>query len=62
MDGIYTLELPPGKYDFKVTQEGYLEQTVRGVEVAAGQQTFQDLAMTPEGMDLGSVTVVAEAF
>jgi hypothetical protein len=61
MDGIFNVELPPGKYDLKVTHEGFLEQTVKGVEVVAGQQTFQDLAVAPQGMDLGSVTVVAEA-
>jgi len=61
MDGIFNLELPPGKYDLKVNYTGYLEQTVKGVEVVAGQQTFQDLAVAPEGMDLGSITVVAEA-
>lgn len=61
LDGLYSVELPPGEYSIKINIEGYNEQTVRGIRLAEGATVFQDIALTPAGMDLGQVTVVAEA-
>ena len=60
LDGIFEIELPPGKYDIRVNQEGFLEYQVSGVTVKAGESTYQDIAIAPQGLDLGSVTVTAD--
>ena len=60
MDGIFEIQLPPGKYEIGVNEEGFLEYRVEGVEVKAGETTFQDLAIAPQGLNLGSVTVTAD--
>ena len=59
LDGIFEIELPAGKYDIRATQNGFLPYQIEGVEVKAGETTYQDIAITPQGLDLGSVTVTA---
>ncbi|MGH9340449.1 MAG: TonB-dependent receptor domain-containing protein [Acidobacteriota bacterium] len=61
LDGIYQLDLPAGKYDLRIVQNGFVEQVVKGVQVSAGEITYQDVALNPEGMQIGDVSVVAEA-
>lgn len=59
LDGIFEIELPGGKYDIEVSQEGFLDYRVEGVEVKSGETTYQDIAIAPQGLNLGSVTVTA---
>lgn len=61
LDGIYSIELTTGSYQFKVHHKGFVDQVVDDVRVVAGKVTYQDIALNPEGMALGEVTVVAES-
>jgi outer membrane receptor protein involved in Fe transport len=59
LDGRYSLELPPGTYQLKVTFVGYQEQ-LASVTVAAGQTVSLDIAVSMERFS-EEVTVTAEA-
>ena len=45
LDGIFEIELPAGKYDIRATQNGFLPYQIEGVEVKAGETTYQDIAI-----------------
>jgi PKD repeat protein len=45
-DGIYTFTLPPGIYTATATADGFLPQTVSGIELVSGTVT-QDFALDP---------------
>ena len=59
LDGRYSLELPPGTYQLRVTFVGYQEQ-LASVTVAAGQTVSLDIAVSMERFS-EEVTVTAEA-
>ena len=59
LDGKYTITLPPGTHQIKVTFSGYQEKTVE-VEVAAGQVTQMDVVLGLEKYQ-EEVTVTATA-
>jgi hypothetical protein len=45
--GRFTLELPPGRYDFRLASLAYQSVVIEGVEVAAGQVTVTNAALNP---------------
>ncbi len=62
LDGIFHMDVPAGTYELEVRKEGYVSQIIRGINVAVGETAFQDVALNPlGGVNLGEVTVVAEA-
>jgi len=61
LDGNYLISLPAGTYDFEFRAAGFMTQRVTGIVVKTEQTTVQDVALNPENMQLGEVTVVAEA-
>ena len=61
IDGLFSLSVPPGRYGLRVRHDGFLDQRVQGVVVSPGQTIFQDVGLNPLGLDLGSITVEAEA-
>ena len=62
LDGIFHMDVPAGTYELEIEKEGYVPQVIRGVQVTVGETAFQDVALNPlGGVNLGEVTVVAEA-
>ena len=61
-DGKYSLQLPAGTYDFKVSYIGYPDKVVEGVEVVNDEITYLDITMSDaQGVALMlNVTVKAE--
>ncbi|MGI8783443.1 MAG: carboxypeptidase regulatory-like domain-containing protein [Acidobacteriota bacterium] len=61
MDGLYSIEVPAGRYDLHVSHVGFIDLKIQNVRVKAGEITYQDVALNSVNASLGSVTVVAEA-
>ena len=60
--GQYTLKdnLPTGTYNITTfSSKGYLENTVSGIAVTAGQTATANLALSPSGVITGTVTNIA---
>jgi outer membrane receptor protein involved in Fe transport len=68
-DGTYRLELSPGAYTLKFTSEQYLDVTLTGVQIKAGESADGSTIMTSRGMtttvevaeSVSAVTATAEA-
>ncbi|MCI0487191.1 MAG: outer membrane beta-barrel protein [Blastocatellia bacterium] len=61
VDGTYSLNLEPGTYTVRFFKQGFKDQTIENVTVAAGQATDLDTTISPVGYELGeSVEVKAE--
>ncbi|WP_440772526.1 right-handed parallel beta-helix repeat-containing protein [Natronorubrum sp. DTA28] len=59
MDGNYDLVLPVGSYDLVVNAEGYLDDSLTGVEIEDGEMAVENVDLEPEpnpGTLVGSVT------
>jgi outer membrane receptor protein involved in Fe transport len=62
IDGVYDVEVPPGRYRLSVGFSGYAERTLHGVEVERGGVSEIDVALVPESVKRSEqVTVTAEA-
>lgn len=48
-DGIFRIQLSPGKYNLKFTSEKYLESEITGVEVKAGETTDASTVLASKG-------------
>ncbi|MCU4972123.1 right-handed parallel beta-helix repeat-containing protein [Halobacteria archaeon AArc-m2/3/4] len=57
-DGSYDLSLPVGTYTLVVSADGFIETTVAGVEIDAGETTLEDVDLVPEP-DPGTLSVSA---
>ncbi|MDW7680793.1 MAG: TonB-dependent receptor, partial [bacterium] len=61
IDGYFTiLNVPPGTYNIKATMMGYTSLTKQQVRVNLDRTTTIDFELSPEVLELGEVTVVAE--
>ena len=61
LDGQYRIDLvPPGTYTVTFLILGYTKVTVTDVEVAGGEVTTLNVAMTPEAIQMGEVVVTAK--
>ena len=61
LDEMFNVALVPGEYVLKLTLEGYVSQTVRGVEIVAGKETPQDIPLSPvSGVTSETVEVFAQ--
>ncbi|MGC4055235.1 MAG: carboxypeptidase-like regulatory domain-containing protein [Paludibaculum sp.] len=68
-DGTYRLELSPGNYTLKFTSEQYLDVTLTGLTIKAGEAADGSTLMTSRGMtttvevseSVSAVTATAEA-
>ncbi|MEM6336868.1 MAG: carboxypeptidase-like regulatory domain-containing protein, partial [Bacteroidota bacterium] len=61
-EGRYTLSLAPGTYDVVYSFIGYQDQTVRGIEITAGQDTEINVNLGTDAVQMdGEVVVEAEA-
>lgn len=62
LDGLFSLELPPGQYRILARKPGYLNAIVEEVTVKAGEEVWQQVPITPEaGVSHEVVEVVADA-
>ncbi|MEJ2079026.1 MAG: carboxypeptidase regulatory-like domain-containing protein [Acidobacteriota bacterium] len=62
IDGLFSLDLPPGKYRILARKPGYINSTVENVQVKPGEETWQQVPITPEsGVTHEVVEVVADA-
>ncbi|MFH5832007.1 TonB-dependent receptor domain-containing protein [Halalkalibaculum sp. DA3122] len=62
IDGTYTISgIKPGIYSISISYISYSKKTVTGVEVSAGEITRLNAALQPESVEMGEVTVTAEA-
>jgi TonB-dependent receptor len=59
LDGNYELSLNPGTYDIEFSYVGYIPQTVKNVEINAGEVTVLDILMYGESAQLSEVIVEA---
>jgi outer membrane receptor protein involved in Fe transport len=60
-EGNFHLSVPPGRYTLRITQVGYREEIVSGIEVRDQAVTPVDIALSPQDLKLGEVEVRAEA-
>ena len=49
IDGMFSIELPPGEYSIVARKPGYMERKIGGVKASAGEETWQEVPLTPEG-------------
>ncbi len=49
IDGMFSIQMPPGEYSVVARKPGYMDKEVAGVNVKAGEETWQEVALTPEG-------------
>lgn len=62
LDGLFRIKLPPGTYTLVATREGYLTQTITGVRLTAGQETWQEVPIQPsQGVASTVIEVSASA-
>jgi outer membrane receptor protein involved in Fe transport len=62
LDGRYSLELPPGLYDVKISFPGYRERTASAIQVATGKSVELTVSLVPDSIGFEEeVTVTAEA-
>jgi hypothetical protein len=61
IDGGYRLELPPGKYNLRVTFELYQAARVESVEVKKGEVTRIDFKLVPDETSVEEVVIEDEA-
>jgi hypothetical protein len=62
LDGRFSIQLPPGGYQLKVTLSGYRESVVPTLQVVTGQTTRVDVVLAPENLGFTeTVTVTAQA-
>jgi outer membrane receptor protein involved in Fe transport len=60
IDGNYfIINIPPGKYQVRVTAVGYSPSTVDNVNVSADQTTKLDFEVSEQAIEVGAVVVVA---
>jgi outer membrane receptor protein involved in Fe transport len=60
LDGNFTISLKPGTYSLRISYIGYQTQTIKGLEVKAGESTRQDIEMGSEGVQAQEIVVEAE--
>jgi outer membrane receptor protein involved in Fe transport len=58
LDGNYSLDLPAGTYDLKVTFSGYQERTMRAVVVTPGRTNSVDIILFLQGVGYSEEIVV----
>lgn len=58
LDGKYTVSVPAGTYDVKVTFSGYQERTVRNVVVTGGRTTQLDVVMFLDNLQYSEDVIV----
>lgn len=59
-DGNFTIKpLQPGKYNLKASFVGYTASEITGVVVSTDKITFQDISLSPGGVDITAVEVSA---
>jgi len=61
LDGIYSVDLAPGKYTFNVSYIGYAALSITDIEVTEGNVTVLDMRLKEEGAVLDQVVVTAKA-
>jgi hypothetical protein len=60
--GDYSVSLEPGTYSVRFYREGFNDQSIVGVSIAAGESRQLDAALSPVGYKVGeSVTVSADS-
>ena len=60
-EGYYTIiNVPPGKYDLKVSMIGYSDVTIKDVFVNTDRTTKQDVVLTTEVLTGEEVTIIAQ--
>ncbi len=61
LDGNYfVINLPPGTYTIRATLLGYSAATFQNIKISADQTTRLDFSLSPEALQLQSITVTAE--
>jgi hypothetical protein len=58
-EGRFSLSLPPGTYELRISREGYREEVVSAVSVRGGEVSWVEIALGPIGLTLGEVEVRA---
>ncbi len=62
LDGLFALEVPAGEYSILARKPGYINATVQNIKIKAGEETWQQVPITPTaGVSHEIVEVVAEA-